>query len=454
MKRYLKLAMTAALPFIGAAGCGGYLEGGELSVDPNRPTEATLGQRFIAVQQRLFINQTSDAARLSSLYTQQTAGTDRQYLALGLYTQTEGTLDGYFSTTYSNGGLVDIRRLQTEARAINDRFLLGVAQVMEGYTIGMAASLFGDIPYSEAVNDSILTPKLDDQLAVYDRVQGVLDSAILNVASNVGNGPPGSSDLVYARNRTKWTQLANTLKARFYMHTAEVRGAAAYTAARAAAARGISTPANNYTAPFAGSVGSENPYYQFTVVQRSGYLSPGAFFVELLKSRSDPRLAQYFAPNSAGQFRGAAPGEETSAALSDFSDAFLAPGADIPLVTFAENQLILAEAAQKLGDDAAALAALNAVRAVPVAGRARAPVAFVGTPLLEEILTEKYISLFPSIETYNDYKRNCFPRITPAGSTGVPGRFLYGFTERNTNPNIPGPGQQPARNKNDPNACS
>ena len=36
-----------------------------------------------------------------------------------------------------------------------------------------------------------------------------------------------------------------------------------------------------------------------------------------------------------------------------------------------------------------------------------------GTPLLREILTEKYIALFGSIEPYNDYKRTCFPNVTP-----------------------------------------
>jgi hypothetical protein len=68
---------------------------------------------------------------------------------------------------------------------------------------------------------------------------------------------------------------------------------------------------------------------------------------------------------------------------------------------------------------------------------------------------EEWISLFQNIEAWNAYKRNCAPKLTPAGTaTDVPGRLVYGLAERNANPNIPSPSQQPARNKNDPKACS
>jgi len=35
----------------------------------------------------------------------------------------------------------------------------------------------------------------------------------------------------------------------------------------------------------------------------------------------------------------------------------------------------------------------------------------------------------------------------------IPGRLLYPLQERQTNPNVPLPSQQPARNWNDPNPC-
>ena len=65
-----------------------------------------------------------------------------------------------------------------------------------------------------------------------------------------------------------------------------------------------------------------------------------------------------------------------------------------------------------------------------------------------------FLEDFQKVETFQDYNRTCLPRLTPApGATAIPGRYLYPSNERNSNPNIPAPSQQPVRNQNDPNAC-
>ena len=55
---------------------------------------------------------------------------------------------------------------------------------MEAYLIGMAASVWGDIPYSQVLNESIDNPWLDEQDSVYASVQVLLDSAIQNFESD------------------------------------------------------------------------------------------------------------------------------------------------------------------------------------------------------------------------------------------------------------------------------
>src|SRR4029079_17018412 len=80
-------------------------------------------------------------------------------------------------------------------------------------------------------------------MAIDAELQTLLDEAITNI-NGAGQGP-GAVDLFYAGNKTQWVQAANTLKARFFLHTAEVAGAPAYTAARAAALLGISSPLNS-----------------------------------------------------------------------------------------------------------------------------------------------------------------------------------------------------------------
>ena len=82
-----------------------------------------------------------------------------------------------------------------------------------------------------------------------------------------------------------------------------------------------------------------------------------------------------------------------------------------------------------------------------------------GDALLREIAMQKYAALFLNVEAWNDYKRTCLPDVaavkvgTSLEGVPVPGRLYYGLTERQTNPNIPVPDQQPARNTNDPAPC-
>ena len=128
------------------------------------------------------------------------------------------------------------------------------------------------------------------------------------------------------------------------------------------------------------------------------------------------------------------------------------------MLTYVENQLILAEAKHATGDDPGALINLNNARAVvPLSALS----GITGAALLDSIMTEKYVALFQNIETYNDYRRTCLPALVPFATTEfsnkIPGRLFYGLAEENANPNIPPPSTQLAtngfRNANDPAAC-
>src|SRR5438876_957058 len=91
-------------------------------------------------------------------------------------------------------------------------------------SLGLAADLWGDVPYAEAVGGNP-TPALDGQMAVYTAVQNLLSEAIAELTNGTGPGPLGN-DLVYGADtslaqRTLWIKAAHTLKARFLLHTVE-----------------------------------------------------------------------------------------------------------------------------------------------------------------------------------------------------------------------------------------
>lgn len=425
------ITVAAVMLICGSAGCNDFLTGGELSIDPNRPTTATNTQLFVGVQSNVWATLASDPARVTELWARQLRGGLQQYVDIYNYGYSEQTTNGFHSSLYIGGGLVDVRRLQESARAINDQLFLGIAQVQEALLIGTGADLFGDLVYSQALTGE-LNPALDPQLEIYDALQALLTQAITNMtATGPANVGPADADLAYGGDPAKWTRLAHTLKARLFLHTAEVRPAA-YQSALTEARQGILDPADNFVAPFSGNANEQNFWYQFSVVQRPGYIEPDPFFVALLEVRSDPRLADYF-----------------NTALDNLSDDRLAPDFTQPLVTANENLLIRAEAAARTGQEQEARDALDAERAI--AGLDPVSATLSGQPLLNEILTEKYIANFQSIEAWNDYKRTCTPNLPPVDPTRkIPARLFYDSAERQTNTSIPVPSAQPTRNANDP----
>jgi starch-binding outer membrane protein, SusD/RagB family len=451
MRNGFATALLALGTGLGLFGCGDFLTGPKLSDNPNRPVTATNANLLVASQTDLAFFLEGHLGRTICVWMQQCAGTRLQYNSLGIYIV--GDDDYIFSwyNVYDNGGLVDLRLLQRQALATDDSAYAGVAKVLEAWLIGTAADVWGDVPYSQAADSTVATPALDPQQQVYTELQATLDAAIASMnASNPGGHPPGLEDLVYAGDLAKWTALANTLKARYYLHTAEALGTPAYAAALTAAAGGIADPTGDYLAYHSSASTESNLYFQFTT-SWPDYLSAGSALLNLLQSTSDARLSEYFAPNDAGNFVGANPGDiTTGGSRSPLSSTRLDPAFLQPLATWAENQLIIAEAANQTGDDGTARTSLNAV--LTDAGRTPVGSGVSGAPLLQAIMTEKYIRLFQNPEAWSDYRRTCIPALTPAsGSSSIPARLAYPLSERNANPSIPDGG--PLQNWNDPNPC-
>jgi starch-binding outer membrane protein, SusD/RagB family len=452
VKMKLKGAICAAALVVVAAGCNSFLKGGELTKDPNNPLTATPKQFYASVQSNLWQQQSGDLARLTSLWMQQVVGVARQMQGVYTYTGvTEGTYDAEFARAYGGGGILDLRKIQAATSVLGDSIFLGVSKVVEAWEIGVNADIWGDIPYSQA--DSFLIypqPVLDPQATVYDTIQARLSQAIVELQSGIGAGPEGV-DLVYGGDPDKWTALAHTLKARFYLHTAEVIGTPAYANALTESGLGISSNSGDYSANFSGSqAGESNPWWQFvdangTTGRNGDLVATGSFLENMMSTTHDPRFSDFFDPGSLDTY--------------DFSPVRENPTYPQPFVTYNENLLIAAESQFKTGATGAALTTLNTERAAWATAtpwHSAFTLAPAGSATLATIMNEKYIVLFQNIESWNDYKRTCFPQLTPinGGINGViPGRLLYPLGEAQTNTNIPAVSAQPPRNANDPNAC-
>jgi starch-binding outer membrane protein, SusD/RagB family len=461
MRSFWSTTLASALLAGGTAGCSDFLSGDDVTGNPNQPTAATRDALFVAVQAGQFGLQEFGLAQLTCEWMQACTGIQRFSFTRSTYDIIDTDFNADWAQVYGGGGLKEIREVQATATTDNEIVYRGIAKVWEAFIVGTAASIWGDIPYSQAGPDNP-TPVFDDQMALYDALQVLLDGALADLQSGIVQTGVGGADLVYGGNALQWIEAANTLKARYFLHTAEVRGVPAYQGALAAATLGISTPANDFTSFHSQTSGSENGWWQFQ--NNSGFggdVVAGRFLADLMLARNDPRLPLYFSASDPGPFGGTEPDGVTTSPtggseLSTFPTATRIddPAFRQPLITWAENQMILAEANFVLSGAGAAQPFVDALRTS--VGLATTPVTSVNT-----IMEEKYIALFQNIEVFNDYKRTCYPTITPVVNPSfggvVPGRIFYAQSETNVNPNAPSVSTQLAtngfRNKNDPLAC-
>ncbi len=436
------IGAAAAVLIASAGGCH-FIEAP--TGDPNAVPSAQLDQLFTTVQVNWFFMNESELGRMPAIWMQQMKGMQRQFSGYDVYIYGEDIGDDTWPYIYRHGGLLEIKEAIKDAQDAGRPAYAGILEVYEAYLAGTAADVWGNVPFSEAADPAISEPKLDNQMDVYSAVQSILDQAISDLG---GSGAPiGGVDKVFNGDTGKWIKVAHTLKARYYMHTAEVNGDAAYQSAMTEAQQGITDPADNWKTIHSTAATEANDWWQFMSRDRTGYMAPNPYMIGLLKSRNDPRLDLYFTSFNA----------DTTAA-----DDLNKPGAsnyDLPIVSCSETQFIIAEAAMHAGNQGAAQTAYEAGLGCQDSywGISLTP---MNPVTMQEIMVSKYLALFLNPEIWNDYKRTCYPQIVPpagavelAGHLQVPPGFYYPISERQSNPNIPTNDETVLRKTNDPNYC-
>lgn len=378
------------------------------------------------------------------------------------YSFTPGDSDDSWSHLY-NGILTQNK----EIRAISPELdlLQGIIDINEALAIGTATTLWGDIPYSEAVPDDPSLesdkPRYDDQLAVYDAVQALLDEGI-NKISNAKTAV-GSEDIFYGGNKSKWVEAANTLKARNYLLTKN------YSEALAHVDKGISSPDNTLSYNPIGTVNeNSNLFYILVSGSRAGDMTgEGAFFQTLLDPTNPDSRNHSKTDETARRNYMFIRGDGASAKGID------AQGTPMPLVSYEENLLIWAECLGRTGDAQGAIDKLNELRAYLNSGDAFNLIdesdtylyeAFdlsdfmagglenpdglaTNRAILREIIEERYVSGFTTYIPFDDVRRLrksdsdvMVPiPLNTTTATMNPQRLLYPRSEIDNNENVPSP---------------
>ncbi len=427
--------------------CKDFVEG--INEDPNNAADAPLEAVLTSVFASSIIAHEGHPARLACLWSRQFSGRDRQYSAYDVYNinSSEFQWDVNYILTLNSDVVIE------KAEAENNLLASGIAKIMKAHTLGMTTALWGNAPFSESAQfPEIENAKFDDQMSIYNGIQVLLDDAIGDLSGGPTSDPVAAKDIFFGGDAAAWEKVAQTLKARFYLHVGD------HTQAVAVANKGLLDAAADWMLPHTTGtyLQDQNLYYSFGIVDREGYMTA-----------EDATLPDWLDPASAN-YRGNDKTDETERFNFLYTGegpkydlnygGMWAPDALFPLATAVENYLILAECAWRNDDMPAALDNLNMARSILAAqfptGKYEAyemadfaPDGMAGSAgktgeeaLLYEIMEEKYASLVGQIEVFNDLRRtDNFLGLLPVQGNAFPQRYLVPQVEIDANVNVPSP---------------
>ncbi|MDR1646058.1 MAG: SusD/RagB family nutrient-binding outer membrane lipoprotein [Tannerellaceae bacterium] len=366
----------------------------------------------------------------------------------------------------------------------------GIAKTIMAYNLALITDLFGDVPWTEALDFvTYMSPTLDKQETIYNDVFALLDEALADLGSG-SKSTVGNADVYYGGDVSLWTKAVYALKARYTMRllgraadrTSALNNVLSYID------KSFTSAAEEMKLDHYDAATMFNPTYVFCRSRDLNGLSKS--LMDKFITRNDPRANQVAVntsyelitpddaaynpiPNGTGdKMQGV-----YSQAATNWSET-----APTQLLSYHELLFLKAEAQARLGQDASVTlrnavavsfenlavslrAAISSTFKNKVSGSvtlsseaggayfdAVGAARYAAHPL-QEVMVEKYLAFFgasgESVEAFSDYRRLTYlnePFIelanpNNAASTDYPKghfplRLAYGSGDTTTNPHI------------------
>lgn len=412
-----------------------------VNVDPNSPSDVGVADLVAPIEVNLGYVVGGDLTRVTSEWTQQIAGLQSQSADIDIYNISESDVNNSWSYNLYSPGMINSKILINKSIANASPYYTGIAQVLMAYHLGVTTDLWGDIPYSDALNGASgqSKSKYDTQEAVYDSIFSLLNNAIVNLNANSSAFVPGDGDIIYKGSLSNWIKTAYALKARYYLHLSKV-DATAYTKVKEALANAYTSNDDDFKVVFNSAYSNSNPMYQFQN-ERVSYIGANSYMLSMLTATSDPRTSVYYSGTV-----GSASGEGNSEA-SPVGANYASATSPVYLMTYAEIKFIEAEVYLTTDPERAAQAYNDGLKAsldregVYNATWYAKQELTQSTITLEKIINQKYLSSFLQLEAFNDWRRTGYPSLSLAQgavTTSIPRRLPYPQDERlYNNANMP-----------------
>jgi hypothetical protein len=233
MKRF-NIGWMLALLVTVLSSCSDYLD---INTNPNQATSA---QPLLVLPQAIV-----GSAAVSSQFNgygahfggyMANAGGFSGFGNLFNYQLVPGDHNALWVNTYDN--LNDYKYVIDETEGDDTQaYANAAANIMVAYNYQKLVDAFGDVPYTEALqNNANLTPKYDDAATIYQDLVARLDKSIALIdAAKFPLSLNSSSDPMFGGDMTKWKKFANTIKLKLLIRVSGVASLSSFVTTNFAA---------------------------------------------------------------------------------------------------------------------------------------------------------------------------------------------------------------------------
>lgn len=488
----------------------------EINTDPTRSTPANFDANyFLSNSQNTYkegIAGYSGPILFQSGWVQilasTTSGGANYYSNMDKYVASTNTLN-YTQSSWTNGyraaGLANeiVKNFAGDPDKVN---VVAAANIMKVLSLHYVTDVYGDGPYAEALMgaDGLSQPVYDKQQTMYSSMLTDLDAALSSI--NVSNPGPTADIFSTAGDMTKWKKMGYSLMLRMAMRLTKKDAATAKTWAEKAYAGGtLSSVSDDVFLKGDNANGYSNPNSRALITPADYYeVRWSKTFIDYLKAANDPRLSAIAevpqaglagnnnsslpGDNAAGIQLGLPNGWDLNGGATDITNSPGYPGGTgsggdltpigkysrprtsvytdrntpVSIITYAESELLLAEAAAR-GWSVGASAAVHYANGVSAALQALAEIspnaaisasvadAYAAAHPLDvstldaslKMINEQYWAttgaLMNFAEAWSNWRRSGYPVLTPVNYVGnfsagtIPRRQLYPTAEASVN---------------------
>lgn len=302
MKKYLLYSIIAVVG-LGISGCKSWMD---INENPNDANENVMTESMLLSAQQYRIlnnNVNSTNAWLLSHHLTKSGEVSGNYTFLNGQIMPQN-LDDWWTNYYT--GNKNLKAIYDKAVANENKAYQGVAELLMIVNFQRVVDIWGDAPYSQALDPKTYAqPAYDDDAAIYADLIARADNAIANlesVADSHTDGEFSRVDIMCYGDLHQWVRLAYTIKLRLLMRVSMVQDVSAQVTAIENKCLGFNENINANPG-YLPETDKMNILYERYGWDKNGgrnnnhrYFSPTSQLVDLLKNTNDPRLRVYADP--------------------------------------------------------------------------------------------------------------------------------------------------------------